>query len=82
MTPLKASGYTVYLLDNSILKIRVHLQMLCSQLEDQQAAPPTQSLFWRQHIPLLLQEAFVLLAPISFRTDKYNTLAEPRWDFV
>ena len=31
----------VYLLVNSILKIIEHLQMLYSELEDQQAAPPT-----------------------------------------
>ena len=32
----KASGYTVYLQVNSILRIMLHLQMLYSQLEDQQ----------------------------------------------
>ena len=37
----KASGYTVYLLANSILKIMLHLQMLYSPLEYQQVAPPT-----------------------------------------
>ena len=37
----KASGYTVYLTVNSILKIRLHLQMLYSQLKDQQVAPLT-----------------------------------------
>ena len=41
----KASGYTVYLLVNLILKIMVHLQMLYSQLEDQQVAPPTHIIF-------------------------------------
>ena len=30
----------VYLLVNSILKILAHLQMLYSELEDQQSAPP------------------------------------------
>ena len=38
----KASGYTVYLLVNSIFKIVVHLHMSSSQLEDQQVATPTQ----------------------------------------
>ena len=37
----KASGYTVYLLVNTILKITLHLQMLNSQLDDQQVAPLT-----------------------------------------
>ena len=37
----KASWYTVYLLVNTILMIKLHLQMLYRQLEDQQVAPPT-----------------------------------------
>ena len=36
-----ASGYNVYLLVNSILVITVRLQMLYSELEDQQVYPPT-----------------------------------------
>ena len=36
----KASGDTVYLLVNTILKITLHLHMLYKQLEDQQVAPP------------------------------------------
>ena len=41
MKEYKASGYTVYLLVNTILRITLHLQMLYRQLEDQQVAPPT-----------------------------------------
>ena len=37
----KASGYTVYLLVNTILRNTLHLKMLYRQLFDQQAAPPT-----------------------------------------
>ena len=54
----------VYLLVKSILKIMVHLQVSYSQLEDQQVAPPTLSLFWRQR-------GLFLLAP--FYADQINT---------
>ena len=37
----RPQGLLVYLLVNSILKIMVHLQVLYSELEDQQVAPPT-----------------------------------------
>ena len=37
----RTSGYTVYLLVNTILTITLHLQILYRQLEDQQVAPPT-----------------------------------------
>ena len=37
----KASGYNVYLLVNTKLRITLHLQMLHRQLEDQQMAPLT-----------------------------------------
>ena len=45
---LISTKYAVYLLVNSILNIMVHLQMLYSQLEDQQVDPATLSLLWRQ----------------------------------
>ena len=41
MKEYKASGNTVYLLVNTILRNTLHLQMLYRQLLDQQAAPPT-----------------------------------------
>ena len=59
----KASGYTVYLLVNSKLKITLHIQMFYIYNISKVYPSPTLSSFWCQECPLT--KAFVLLAPFS-----------------
>ena len=56
----RTSGYTVYLLVNTILGNTLHLHMLHRQLLDQQAAPPT---ILNSGSKSPLTKAFVQLAP-------------------
>ena len=56
----RASGCTAYLLINSILKIMVHLQMLYSQIEDQQVAPQIKEKYIHTYIHTYIT---IILAP-------------------
>ena len=57
-----------------------------SPLEDQQVAPPTESLFWCQTYSFVFTKAFsislFLLAPLSFRPNKYNIICRPDVSFL
>ena len=55
-----------YLMVNTILRITLHLQMLCRQLEDQQVAHPT---IFISGAKSHLTKAFVLLAPFLDQTN-------------
>ena len=66
----KASGYTVYLLANSILKVLVHLQILSVNWRINELLLPHNLYFWHQTWSLFFCSHWRQF----FRPDKYKTM--------